>query len=335
MAAISGRPRSWLFRTPTSKAATRASLSASCRSGRKTPGEPASRRWRGIAYQDRVWAIVGGLDGPTTHLAEQVVAKARLPLIAPTSSDRTANVANVPWMFSVLPGDHRQAPCLAEALAHRAGSRGFVFLSAQDHDARIFLTELQRALKPHKLAPEFSHVLPADHPDYAAAARQVVSEDVSAVVVSAGAFSSAQLVRALRSAGFKGLILGTQSMGRRRFVSEAGPAAEGVLFPLLCDPALLPAPFRAAFEKHYHVAPDYAAAHTYDSLNLLFAAIRRAGLNRAKIGDALRDLSPYHGVAGTISWDKLGSNARSVGPGTIRAGRIIPSDRRQNFNLVL
>ena len=55
-----------------------------------------------------------GSTGPSAHLAEQVVAKARLPLVCPVSSDRTANVANVPWMFSVLPGDNAQAPCLAE-----------------------------------------------------------------------------------------------------------------------------------------------------------------------------------------------------------------------------
>ncbi|MGC8639589.1 MAG: ABC transporter substrate-binding protein [Isosphaeraceae bacterium] len=275
-----------------------------------------------LAYRDKVWAFLGGIDGPTAHLAEQVVAKALLPLVSPTSSDRTANVANVPWMFSVLPGDHQQAPCLAEALSARAGARGFAVISAQDHDSRIFLTELERTLKPHKLAPKFSHILAGDTPDYAAAARQAISENVAAVVISAGASPSARLVRALRSDGFKGLILGTHFMGRRGFVAEAGPAAEGVLFPLLCDPGSLPASFRKSFEKRYHIQPDYAAAHTYDSLTMLFAAIRRAGLNRARIGDAIRGLSPYQGVTGTITWDKLGSNTRTVRLGTIRAGQL-------------
>ena len=79
-----------------------------------------------LAYQEKVWAIIGGIDGPTAHLAEQVVVKARIPLVSPTSSDRTANVANVPWMFSVLPGDHRQAPCLAQALAAGTGPARFL-----------------------------------------------------------------------------------------------------------------------------------------------------------------------------------------------------------------
>ena len=61
--------------------------------------------------------------------------------------------------------------------------------------------------------------------------------------------------------------------------------------------------------------PDYAAAHAYDSVNLLIAAIRHGGLNRAKIGDALRSLIPLPGVTGTITWDSLGSNTRPVGAG--------------------
>ncbi len=248
--------------------------------------------------------------------------KARVPLVCPTSSDRTANVANVPWMFSVLPGDHLQAPLLANELVRRTGSNGFAFVSSPDHDSRLFLAELERALKQRQSSPRFTHVLASGDPGLGAVIHQVVSEEVSAVMIAAGAAESAHIVRALRSGGFQGSILGGHSMGRRPFAAAAGPAAEGVVFPLLSDPDSLPAAFRLEFEHRYHVPPDYAAAHTYDALNLLIAAIRRGGLNRAKIGDALRELAPYPGVTGTIAWDKLGSNTRSLVLGTIRASRV-------------
>ena len=117
-----------------------------------------------MVYQDHVWAIVGGSDGPTAHLAEQVAVKARLPLVCPTSSDRTANMANVPWMFSVLPGDHLQAPVLAAVLTTRSGRKGYAFVSSQDHDARRFLAELERALKRQQSVPRFTHVLRSPRP---------------------------------------------------------------------------------------------------------------------------------------------------------------------------
>ncbi|MBL7041774.1 MAG: ABC transporter substrate-binding protein, partial [Pirellulaceae bacterium] len=90
-----------------------------------------------LAYDQRVWAIVGGIDGPTTHLAEQVVAKARLPLVSPISTDKTVNLANVPWMFSLAPGDHLLAPPLAAEIAARIGDGHFMIVSADDHDSRL------------------------------------------------------------------------------------------------------------------------------------------------------------------------------------------------------
>jgi branched-chain amino acid transport system substrate-binding protein len=276
-----------------------------------------------LVYHDRVWAIVGGIDGATAHLAEQVVAKARLPLVCPASSDRTANVANVPWMFSVLPGNHLQAPLLAHVLAKRVDARGFTFVSAQDHDSRIFLGELERALKQRRLAPRFAHILPAEDPDERAIARSVVSEDVAAVVVSAGCAQAARLVPELRTQGFRGLILGDHRLGRRRFVLEAGAAADGVLLPLLCNIEAMPGSFCSDFEKRYRVAPDYAAAHAFDSVSLAVAAIRKGGLNRARIGDALRSITPFPGATGMITWDNLGSNTRPVALGLIRGGRVL------------
>ena len=79
-----------------------------------------------MVYEDSVWALVGGIDSASTHLAEQVTTKARLPLVCGASTDRTMNSAIVPWMFSVLPGNQLQAPLLAAELSRRIGLKPFV-----------------------------------------------------------------------------------------------------------------------------------------------------------------------------------------------------------------
>ena len=111
-------------------------------------------------------------------------------------------------------------------------------------------------------------------------------------------------------------------MGRRRFLEEAGAAAEGVVFPLLYVPQEASQPLVKTFEARFGRPPDYAAAHAYDAARLLIAAIGKGGLNRARIGDALRALSPWQGATGTVTWDATGSNTRPVPLGTIRNGRI-------------
>ena len=112
-------------------------------------------------------------------------------------------------------------------------------------------------------------------------------------------------------------------MGRRSFFEEADRAVEEVIFPSLYTPCKNSEGFENKFTSRFGCRPDYLAAHTYDTVNLLVAAIRKAGLNRARIRDAVRELSPWAGVTGTIKWDTLGGNSRTVQLGTVKAGRVI------------
>jgi branched-chain amino acid transport system substrate-binding protein len=277
-----------------------------------------------MAYGDRVWAIVGGIDGPSTHLAEQVAAKARLVLINAAATDKTVNLANVPWMFSCVPGDHLLAPVLAAGISGRIGKKPFLLVSTDDHDAHLFALELTKCLAERHVAPRHHIVCQRALRDVAELAAQVAGSKAEAVVLVAGAQDSARLVSAFRAAGFAGQIHGGPAMGRRRFVEEAGRAAEGVVFPLLYQPQAASAGFARTFRVRFGRPPDFAAAYTYDAVRLVVAAIDRAGLNRARIGDAVRALSPWTGVTGPMKWDLLGSNVRDVRLGTIRDGAVVP-----------
>ena len=282
-----------------------------------------------MAYTDRVWAIIGGIDGPSTHLAEQVVAKARLTLLNPASSDKTVNLANVPWMFSCLPADHLQAPPLAAAISRRVGKKPFVLVSANDHDSHLFAVELKRSFGKRLMVPRLHFEFQRSKRDVGRLVRKIVQSKAAAVVLVAGADDSARMVAALRERGFSGPIFGGPWMGRQRFLDQAGAAAEGVVFPLLYDPRESPPGFAKTFKARFGKLPDYTAAHTYDATQLLIAAIGKAGLNRARIRDAVRDLSPWEGVSGTLKWDPLGGNTRAVRIGTIRNGSLQPLSRRQ------
>ena len=276
-----------------------------------------------LIYVDEVWALVGGIDGATTHLAEQVVAKARLPLLSAASTDRTVNLANVPWMFSCLPGDQLQAPVLVARVAATVGKRSFVEITTDDHDSRQFAVELSRALNQQQIAPQYHYTCKASAEDVAELIERTVQAAPAAVLCVADAHATAKLLVRLREAGYRGPVFGGPAMGRHRFLQEAGRAAEGVVFPLLVEREATSQPFREAFFSKCGKEPDFAATGSYDAVKLLVAAIRQAGLNRARIGDAIRELAPWPGAGGTIQWDPLGSNRRPVRLGTIRGGRIV------------
>jgi ABC-type branched-subunit amino acid transport system substrate-binding protein len=277
-----------------------------------------------MVYSDEVWAIIGSIDGASTHLAEQVVAKARVSLVSPVSTDKTVHMAHVPWMFSCLPGDHQMALLLAEALHGRVqGKREpFTMISSTDHDSRVFANELGDALSRRRLAPHLHlHVHPGVK-DVSWVVQETLALQPGAVILLAGALDSARLVLALRQNSFTGLIFGGPSMGRRLFIERVGDAGEGVFFPFLG--IATSTEFTRRFREGFQRSPDYAAAQTYDATRLLLQAIHRAGLNRARIRDALVELSPWKGANGPVTWDQLGQNERPVELGTIRSGRIQP-----------
>jgi branched-chain amino acid transport system substrate-binding protein len=276
-----------------------------------------------MAYVHEVWAIVGGIDGPSTHLAEQVVAKARLTLLGPASTDKTVNLANVPWMFSCLPGDHLQAPVLAQAVASHVGQNPFLLVSAVDHDSHLFAAEFVKSLAQHELIPFRHFEFNPKERDFEELAERIAQSRTHALVLIAGAKPGAHLIRAVRGKSFEGPIFGGPCMGRRGFLEQAGNAAEGVIFPLLYTAGENSTGFEKKFTSRFGHCPDYAAAHSYEAVRLLIAAIREAGLNRVAICDTVRELSPWSGVTGTIEWDSLGANRRAVHLGTIRSGRVI------------
>ena len=97
-------------------------------------------------------------------------------------------------------------------------------------------------------------------------------------------------------------------------VKLAGPAAEGfeAVFPYdptRTDPRWLD--FNARYEARFHEKPDHFAALAYDAMQILLEAICRAGLNKARIRDALTGIENHKGVTGDMIFDP---NCKNIAP---------------------
>ena len=239
----------------------------------------------------------------TTHLAEQVVAKAQLTLVNPSATDRSIHTANVPWMFSCAPGDH----LLAAPISHELRERGrrFALVSAIDHDSRAFVSQLKLAFLHDRLSPILHLEWPGGTEDPARIVRDLKAAAPDAIVVVAAARETAALIKAIREAGFAGILLSGPSIAR----ANPDPQLNGVLYPALGD---IPSAFQTKFLTRFGRYPDYTAAHAYDAANIVLAAIRTGGLNRPRIRDAVETISPVHAVTGVIEWDAQGQNHRAV-----------------------
>jgi branched-chain amino acid transport system substrate-binding protein len=277
-----------------------------------------------LVYDEGAWAVIGGVDGATTHLAEQVALKARFPLVSPGSTDATANCGHVPWLFTGLPSDERQAPVLVERLRHELGHGALAVVAGNDHDSHAALVALRREIAAQRVSPatlvEWGKAEAIPGP----LAERLLEVKPKVVLVIAPAREAAEIVVALRQRGFRGPILGGATLARNAFGRTAGASAEGVIVPLLREASPEWDAFARAYEARWHEAPDAGAAQAHDAVRLLASAVRAGGLNRVRIVEALRALAPWSGAAGSVRWDALGGNLRPVGLARWQGGRLVP-----------
>lgn len=258
-----------------------------------------------LACEDSTWGIVGGLTGGDAHLAELVAAKLWIPVITPTAGDLSIDYANVPWVFRCSPSDRREA-CRLLAWVREHGLRRVLVLAEDDRDGRTGVRRLTdaartegiellgpRAFQPHRAAEA------VDPGDLAGA---------DAAVIWAGAEGGRSMLRAVRQAGFAGPVLGPAGLLGAALPEGSEPGT--LLIAASYDPSRDDARWRA-FRERYRTAtgrePDAVALYAYDAAALLIAAIEQAGLNRARIRDALAS-ADHDGIAGRYRFNGLGGS---------------------------
>lgn len=130
-----------------------------------------------MVYEETPIALIGSIDSASTHLAEQVVAKAQLPLASPIATDKSVTLAGVPWAFACAPSDDAIARLLVNHILGAVQSQTLnvispktilpiVMLSCTDHESRMTAREVMRQFSARRRLPDFRLELPPGLPSY-------------------------------------------------------------------------------------------------------------------------------------------------------------------------
>ncbi|MFV2071335.1 MAG: ABC transporter substrate-binding protein [Thermoanaerobaculales bacterium] len=263
-----------------------------------------------MVFSDRVWALIGGPDGPTTHVAQQVATKAHLPLIAPISSDPSLTQTRVPWIFRLPPDDAAQAEALVNnALAPRDLEAVGVLVSA-DHEGRTFADELVAAMERRRVAPVFELAVDAGAADSGSIARRV------------GGFSPDGLVMRLEPGAVRRVLAALQTAGIDCPVFLPWiPGLHLVEYPPRYDGDVIQvAPFKPIQEcgpylkmvqsgiRRDGAKPTASMVYGFDAANLVINALRSGAGGRVELQKRLSGSSGFVGASGPIEWDNGGGN---------------------------
>jgi ABC-type branched-subunit amino acid transport system substrate-binding protein len=278
-----------------------------------------------MIYDDQDWAIFGSINSEATHIVLRVALKAEIPVVNSASTDPTIPETYIPWYFTDLQDDRVQSYTLARRIFTELGLKRVALLRINNRYGRFgvlkFRDVARRLGHPVVIEQKF---LPGDT-DFTRALKIIQSSRTDAIVLWADQIPAANILKQMRALGMKQRVFGAYRTLGPDLLASAGDAAEGfeAVFPYdptRNDPKWIA--FQQRFQARYHEPPEQFAALAYDAMNALLDSICKAGLNRARIHDALANIETWDGVTGHMVFDPNQKNVAPMFLGTVHNGTI-------------
>jgi branched-chain amino acid transport system substrate-binding protein len=278
-----------------------------------------------MIYDDQDWAIFGSISSESTHIALRVALRAEIPIVNSASTDPTIPETYIPWYFGAMQDDRAQGLTLARRIYTELGLKRAALLRVNNRYGRFGVgkfIDVSRRLG-HPVVME--QIYFPGEADFTRQLRVIRGSRADAIVLWADEADAAQILKQMRAAGMKQRVFGAYRTLGETLLKEAGEAAEGfeAVFPYdptRNDPRWLD--FNKRFEDRFHEKPEQFASMAYDTMNMLLDSICKAGLNRARIHDALANIEEYDGVTGHMVFDPNQKNVAPLYLGTVHNGAI-------------
>ncbi len=274
----------------------------------------ASNQTVKMIYDDKDWAIFGSISSESTHIALRVALRAEIPIVNSASTDPTIPETYIPWYFTDLQDDRVQANTLARHIYDELKLKRVAVLRINNRYGRFgspkFKDASQRLGHPVALEQRF----PAGTTDFRRELRAIQGSRVDGIVLWTDQAQTAMILKQMHELGMKQRVFGSYRTIGGDLIAQAGDLAEGfeAVFPY---DASRPDPrwqkFNADYAVKYQEKPEQFASLAYDAMNVLLGSICEAGLNKARIMDALAQVYEYDGVTGHMVFD---TNSKNTSP---------------------
>ena len=278
-----------------------------------------------MAYDEQVWAIFGSINSESTHIALRVALRAELPVVSSANTDPTVPETAIPWYFGTMQDDRQQYLTLARHIYTELGLKRVAVLRSSSRYGRFGLGKFLDASRRLGHPVVMEQIFQPGDTDYARQLRVIRSSRPDAVLLVADEPEAATILKQMRAEGMKQRVFGEFRTLGDTLVAQAGDAAEGFeavypYDPTRTDPRWID--FNKRFEARFKEKPEQFASMAYDTMSLLLDSICKAGLNRARIHDALADTEEYDGVTGHMVFDPNQKNTAPLYLGTVHNGAI-------------
>lgn len=271
--------------------------------------------------EDGVWAVLSSIDSNHNHVLSRSSLKIEVPVVNAGSTDPTLVEHSIPWLVRCIADDRQLSYSLLHEVFRVRGHQKVAVLRLNDRDGRVgigeFVDGARRLGRPILIEQRFA---PGER-DFREPIERIRETGADAVVLWGNPEETGAAVKRMRELKLDLPVFGFDRMTQASFLKAAGEAADGVVVaatmnPESRDPEWLR--FRQSYKNRWAEEPDTFATHAYDGMNLILSAIRKAGLNRARVRDELFAMKSWPGASGEIVFD---TNMSNIGPTWLAVAR--------------
>jgi branched-chain amino acid transport system substrate-binding protein len=288
-----------------------------------------------MAFDEHVVAVLGSVDGASTHIMLRVNLKLEVPIMDTGTTDPTVTETRIPWIIHNFPDDRQQGYALADYVFKQRNLKRIGVIRTQSRYARVGVAKFFDEAKRLGRVPAMEVKFDRGDQDFLAQLRMLKNAKIDGLIIWGEATEAGLILKQMRDMGMKQPVFGASRLNYAQLLEKAGPAAEGLVTTAALDLARTDRQwqeFQKKFSQKYGTEPDAYAAYAYDGMNMLVAAIEKAGLNRGKIMDAFRDYQQktYEGVTGRAEFDHTLNNIAPVMMAKVENGKFVYWNPRKN-----
>lgn len=276
-----------------------------------------------------VVAVAGGYCSSAAIPASAVYHDAGVAFVADASSNPKLTDQGFENVFRVIGRDDQQGPYAAGFMMNALKAKRIAII----HDNTLYAKGLADATKaaldgkPGVQVVFFDAVTPGEK-DFSAVLTKVKSLNPDVTYYTGYYPEGGLIAKQFKDLGVSGKFMAGDANNDPTFVSEAGPASEGVFVtstPLPQDQSTAKA-FIDRYKKRWNQDPGPYSALEYDAVNVVINAIKQSGsTDHAALVKAIAATKNYQGATGAINFDKKGDRTSVLYiTYIIKGGKFVP-----------
>ncbi len=281
-----------------------------------------------MIFDEHVVAVLGSIDGASTHIMLRVSLKLEVPIMDTGTTDPTVTETRIPWIMHDFTDDRQQGYALAGYIFKDLKLKRIGVIRTQTRYARVGVAKFFDEAKRMGHVPVLEVKFDRGDQDFSMQLRMLKNAHLDAVVIWGEAADAGLIVKQMREAGMQQPIFGSSRVAYPELLEIAGKSAEGMVTTAPLDLSRGDArwlDFQQRYRAKFGSDPDAYATYAYDGMNVLIESIQKAGLNRGLVMDELRTYryKTYDGVAGTAHFDATLNNITPPGLARVENGKFV------------